>query len=629
MKDIQPLRTLTDDAAAAWIKQRVTNVIKSYHNATDVIAEPIQNAVDEVLSAAGISDTGQVRIVLDTDEDKISVWDNGRGISTDVIERYLAPDVGSKREAFLKGLVRGHKGVGLTFLAYGFNFFEIESRTTSEHYRVRIEGGRSWVDATDPTIPPPVGQLLISGVDFKNGRLESTGTIVTIGLSPATEPRSLRHAFPSIDYAITAIRNQTAAGIVQPPSITKKRDMAVTLEYRSQGTTNSRDVPAVYRYPHMDTPAGVRTLNLGEWLKQNRASEPPARERKAYHACYSYLGPEQLLELLKDRTGEKLVTTDEVRDFVLTHEVHVYCLFSYSASYRDQIREAWNIAGNRKFLYSPSLRIATDGMISSWSREIALTHRGFNVDRTWLVYSMRAIEPDLGRKDFPPDVKDFISLTEELVANEVAFKSRPFLRIAPPRSSGPPSGYVAPAVKAYQRRARPLVPGHLPEFGNIRLATEPASEQDVIALFSELVGMGVLAHLRPVFYSGFDYYDSFFEYIGSDVHSRLKELLPGVDDVDEREREGVAEFKFSADSLLDDVVASIKRWTDMTFLICWEIGRERRAVGGDEMTIDVPADTTSRRYHGITHIARLQSGGEHTVFVVALKDLLLALIDER
>ncbi|BBZ03839.1 hypothetical protein MCHIJ_32760 [Mycolicibacterium chitae] len=622
MKDIQPLKTLTDDAAAAWIKQRVTNVIKSYHNAADVIAEPIQNAVDEVLSAESIGDTGQVRIVLDTDEDRIAVWDNGRGIGSDIIERYLAPDVGSKREAFLKGLVRGHKGVGLTFLAYGFNFFEVESRTSDEHYRVRIEGGRSWVESTDSSVEPPIGKLSVVGVDVHDGRLAAPGTIVTIGLGPLTEPRSLRHAFPSIDYAATAIRNQTAIGIVEPPAITKKRKLVATLEYRAHGNSDSRDVPALYRYPHMDTRAGVRTLDLGNWLKKNRGTEPQAKERKAYHACYMNLSPDDLLELIKDRHGEKLVTSEEVSTFVRQHEVSAYCLFSYSASYRDQIREAWNIPGNRKFLYSPSLRIATDGMISSWSREIALTHRGFNVDRTWIVYSMRGIEPDLGRKDFPPEVKDFIAITEELIANDVANKSRPFLRIAPPRSSGTPSGYVSPAVKAYQRRQRPLNPRHIPGFGDIQLATEPVSEQDVIALFNELVGMGILCHLRPVFYSGFDYYDSYFEYAEAVTDSQVRELLPGITDVDEREREGVAEFKFNADSIIDDIVASIKKWTDMTFLLCWEIGKNQRSLGGDEITIDEPSDPASRRYHGITHIGRLQSGGDHTVFILALKDFL-------
>lgn len=623
MQEIHPLSTLTTDAASEWVKQRVTNVIRSYHNAADVIAEPIQNAVDEVLSADGLGDIGTVRIIMDTDENRISVWDNGRGISSTDIAKYLAPDIGSKRADFLKGLVRGHKGVGLTFLAYGFNYFTLESRTATEHYLLRLEGGRSWVE--DPTLgaESPAGQLThMDETGAPQGKLVGTGTVITIGLGPQTEPKSLRHAFPTAKYAAVAIQNQTAVGVIEPPSIPKKRPLAVTLEYKSNAQTTVEDILPVYRFPHMGIPASIATLNLGEWLAQNKNTEPKAKDRKAYHACYQVFDPNSLLELIDDRTGDKLDTVEDVAHFVRSHDVHVYCLFSFSASYRDQLRESWAIPANRKSLYSPSLRIATDGMISSWSREVTLTHRGFNVDRTWLVYNFRAVEPDLGRKDFPPEVRDFIGLSEEVVANNVATNSRPFLRIAPSRSSGGGGTYVAPSVKAFQRREKPLSPSWLPGFGDLRMQTEPESEQDVIALFSELVGLGPFRHFRPVFYSGFDYYDSFFTYNPTDATDEMRSTLPGTDDTDERDREGVAEFKFVGDSIIEDVVANVKRWNEMTFVICWDIGKAQRLLGGDEVTFDEPVDAVNRRYHGVTHLARMQSAGEHTVFVIALKEVL-------
>ncbi|MEU9845797.1 ATP-binding protein, partial [Actinomadura sp. NPDC048032] len=394
-REIHPLETLTRDDTQAWVKQRVINVIKSYHHATDVIAEPIQNAVDEVLSAETLQGDGEVTIILDTDENRISVRDNGRGISSEEIEKWLAPDVGSKRADFLAGLVRGHKGVGLTFLAYGFNFFEIESRTSAEHYVVRLEHGRSWVEDPDNNVPP-VGHL----TEVKNGgRLVGTGTIVTVGLSPQTEPRSLRRAFPSLDYSITAIRNQTAAGLVEPPEVTKRRILRVALEYKALAKTQTVEISPSYRYPHMDLTQGIRVLDLGQWLKNNRNSEPQAKDKGAYHACYWTFSPEGIKELIGSRVGEQLAAPEEVDQFIENHQIHVYVLFSYSAMYRDQLGTNWNIPKNRKLLHYPRLRVATDGMISSWTRDITLTHRGFNVDRTWLIYSLRGIEPDHGRQD--------------------------------------------------------------------------------------------------------------------------------------------------------------------------------------------------------------------------------------
>jgi hypothetical protein len=267
-------------------------------------------------------------------------------------------------------------------------------------------------------------------------------------------------------------------------------------------------------------------------------------------------------------------------------------------------------------------------MISSWNREITLTHRGFNVDRTWLIYSLRGIEPDLGRKDFPPNVHDFLRLTEELIANRLAEQSRPFLRVSPPRTAPTQPGYMDPAVKAHVRRQIPMSPRLLPEVGEITLQTEPKAEQDVIALYGELVGLGLMRHLQPVYFSGFDFYDSYFQYVPSVAPDVLKEKLPGVDDVDIRETEGVAEFKLSADSILADVVSEVKKWSDMKFLVCWQIGKDR-AAGGNAITFTECEDAVDRRYHGVTHLARLETGGDHTVFVISLSDLLRAMTAER
>ncbi|MEU9844408.1 hypothetical protein AB0C69_34925, partial [Actinomadura sp. NPDC048032] len=239
----------------------------------------------------------------------------------------------------------------------------------------------------------------------------------------------------------------------------------------------------------------------------------------------------------------------------------------------------------------------------------------------------RGIEPDLGRKDFPSEVHDFLALTEELIANRVAEQSRPFLRASPPRTTPTPSGYEPPAAKAATRRRERMSPRSLPEFGDIVLQTIPKSEQDVIALFSELVGMGVYRHLQPVFYSGFDFYDSYFEYTPSLVHDRLRSILPGEEDVDIRDREGVAEFKLTADSIISDVVASVKKWTDMKFLVCWEVGKDR-ASGGQEISFQECDGAIDRMYHGVTHLARLQSGGDHVIFVISLSDCLRKLTAE-
>ena len=61
-------------------------------------------------------------------------------------------------------------------------------------------------------------------------------------------------------------------------------------------------------------------------------------------------------------------------------------------------------------------------MISSWRRDISLTRAGGNKERTWLIFHFERTEPDLGRKDFPPEVHDVISATEQSITEDLVKK---------------------------------------------------------------------------------------------------------------------------------------------------------------------------------------------------------------
>ena len=82
--------------------------------------------------------------------------------------------------------------------------------------------------------------------------------------------------------------------------------------------------------------------------------------------------------------------------------------------------------------------------------------------------------------------------------------------------------------------------------GDLYFGSTPEVENDVIALFSELVALGALSQFEPVFFSDFDYYDSFFEYKPDRVHRSYSGVFSRASiDLDERDLEGVAEFPVS------------------------------------------------------------------------------------
>ncbi|WP_418606196.1 hypothetical protein [Georgenia sp. SUBG003] len=278
---------------------------------------------------------------------------------------------------------------------------------------------------------------------------------------------------------------------------------------------------------------------------------------------------------------------------------------------------SWDVPKNRR-LVSPSIRVATDSMISSWQRDLSLSHRGFNVERIWVVVHFNGVEPDLGRKDYPPEIVELLNLLEDPVADDVAKQSDPFL--IPTSTSGREIDYEAPNLKAQSRLANPFPINS--EAVRLSYLSEPMEEQDVVALFNELRGEGLLSQFEPVFFSGSYVYDSYLRYNPAAVSERIEAVLPGnTAALPNRLREGVAEFKFRAHDLLPNIVRELKQWSEIRWLVCWTAATTSRTQGGLTMHVSEVAEGDDA-YAGVTHIATLDAAGEAVIHVVALKTLL-------
>lgn len=621
IEEFDPLEEARAGLEKEAMKQRIVNIIRSYHNATDVLAEPVQNSMDELVRAQddGVNDADDIKVRINTKTNKIAVVDSGRGIPLEDLRNFIAPDNTDKRGLFNEGKVRGHKGVGLTFLAYGFNNFEVESKTESgEHYQLKLEDGREWVEDREQLDPPKA--TIERKID--DGELDHRGTRIELKADNQSQPRVLSRAFNNIKLTAAILEMQTAIGVVPPRDSTHPEVDARLLYTDTAGVTKEKELRTAFRFPHVDLPSHHQVLDLGDYIQKNSGEvEPKAKDKKAYHAVYRTLDPQQVSDSVGSKGGEVLMEPEEVEKFIGNHNVYVYGLFAYSTTFRDDLTDHWEVAGNKKFHY-PGVRIATDGMVSSWKKEVSLSMAAGNKDRIWLVYHFEDIEPDMGRKDFPPEVHDVINVTEQNISSDLIEKALPFLRPAPKGGNSGPTSPVKPAVKAYERKKNPLEPPTTPDGTKIPLLSEPEGEQDTIAIFNQLLGLGLINCYQPVYFSGTDDYDAYFEYDSSLVSDFLKQALPGDEDLPESQKEGVAEFKFEASDLLQDIVNDTKVWTDIQYLVCWEIENEERSMGGDLIQFSDISSTTDRRYAGVTHLASLQSMGQDPIYTISLKSLL-------
>jgi hypothetical protein len=134
----------------------------------------------------------------------------------------------------------------------------------------------------------------------------------------------------------------------------------------------------------------------------------------------------------------------------------------------------------------------------------------------------------------------------------------------------------------------------------------PQEEQEVIALFMELVGMEKICGYYLMMLSGYDQYDGLFEYIlkcTEDTVYHKKHRPFGV--LEESFQDGeriykklLVEFKLELDSIYDDVRHNKKDLKEIDLIICWDANVEKIQTLGDEL---IEIDERERFLEGVTH----------------------------
>ena len=122
----------------------------------DPFAEALQNAMDAVDKRKRI-ETGAYEphlwISIDLRQNQLSVTDNGCGFYEEEFKTFLCPNVSFKDGE----TTRGRKGVGATYLAYGFNFLQLGTKSPGYQQLAEIRDGRQWIEVnSNPNARPQV-----------------------------------------------------------------------------------------------------------------------------------------------------------------------------------------------------------------------------------------------------------------------------------------------------------------------------------------------------------------------------------------------------------------------------------------------------------------------------------------
>ncbi|WP_227672437.1 ATP-binding protein [Komagataeibacter sp. FXV3] len=144
-------------------KREIKNILKSYVGTYDPISELIQNAMDAIERRIENEESDKfspkVIIKINIKENSFEVTDNGCGFELAEFKAFLAPNISFKDN----NKTRGNKGVGATYIAYGFNDLYMKTGNNSFKFEGIFKNGRNWVDDTAGRVPRPKIEQIKSG----------------------------------------------------------------------------------------------------------------------------------------------------------------------------------------------------------------------------------------------------------------------------------------------------------------------------------------------------------------------------------------------------------------------------------------------------------------------------------
>ncbi len=590
-------------------RRELSNIIKSYVSSYDVFSEAIQNALDAIdrkrilLEGDGLkSYQGTISIHIDLDKDEITITDNGTGFAELEFKAFVAPNM-----SFHKGndrRTRGNKGVGASYLAFGFDYFCVSTISATFRYCGELNKGRSWVDGNGDDDSPKI----ISCLPLEKQDIADTGSSVLIRVGGAnTKPKTLKYFSANTPKEWSyLLKAKTPLGTVGGFST----NTTCTISVVRNGAVSIDDIELGYTYPHefINHPLNLDDFLLwqSDSIKKNCvASNIPAKYTKR-SGIYKKYNEKELLEL-----GGGWSSEDD--GLIKLHGVKAYAIFMHST-------DVWDFINDKKMGLRKGLRIlrgglliANNSMIQGEYLVIPLTSSIGYQKQCHVVVHLTNADPDLGRKGFQPEIRQ---LCEEISKRIVNNSLKKFRHLLKPNAQADGedekekklSEWIKEQEEFQKKYPLNLTNKHFFKPKNeISIISIPQKEQDVIALFNQLIAGGVIRSINLLATSQTMQYDGVFRYVSTDdeeTYAFDEESNPlGLESEKLKKFESqpkVLEYKHNLDYLIHDFHNEEKRADDINLVVCWEMGNLwKEDFGCTSYLLD--DNISHRNYHGLTH----------------------------
>lgn len=633
-----PLDTESDQGILLAAQRReIQNILKSYTGYYDLFSELIQNALDAVerrMNEGEEQYEPRVWLKIDMKSSSISITDNGCGMDLDQFRQFLRPNFSFKRGENS----RGSKGVGATYLGYGFNHLEVATKSQGKTYSGVLRRGREWVQDKNEIVPRP--KVEPSAPLHEPFESIDRGTSMTIHLTGKDiRPKNLGWVgATSAETWLAVLRTATPLGGIyicgeNAPSI----DIEIEVIHPNSGarTVVNVDKPN-YLFPHesMRNTADLRRF-LADQQRRVAQGQDVTKIPAKYQKLNGLWGEWSGEEMLDPRSGCPINPRLDEEEQKLIRElgIKLYIFLAFSTDLWDNFNDKQLGLRNGQRILRGGLQLATRNMPQGLPLTIPMTNNiGFQ-NLAHVIVHFENAEPDLGRKGFQPDQ---VRIAEKLSVSAVtAFRKRYSMLRKP---GGAKEYHDELRLDQWIREQEvheekyPLIitgVGLFQPTEELPIRSEPIVEQDVVALFNQMLSSGLIRGIHLIASSQYKQYDGLYRIKMEPPIDRyfLSKTNPlGVDADLFVEQENlvtvvkVLEYKYSLDGLIEEIQSGVKSISDIGLVICWEIGGKWKQLFDITSYLD-PDNVHHRRIHGTTHTFTHAMSGVPAFEAIILKDL--------
>lgn len=627
----------SEEVVIMSIKREISNILNSYVGWFDPFCELIQNALDAVERRVELESSNyqpKINIVISIKGNYIAVTDNGIGLEEDQYIKFLAPNF-----SFKSGETRGHKGVGATYLAYGFNYMQIATKSDDFIAIGVIKNARKWLSDESPAGNPKVEPDENEAMDpfFKD---IDRGVSICVKYDNLTYPKEL--PWISIDKAenwLSILRIQTGLGAIKG---NEKIYVSVNVIDRNGKQTEANM-------------QGIKYIDINEFVAksksyteiQHKLNELYQKHGTEFRIPARYSNLEAIYDLWNyEKILEMLNFSDEKKELVDKYKPSLLFFNVYSVNVWSKINDKLGIRKGVNALYG-GIQIAANNMPQGELIQIPLNKNIGRQNQAHIVIHFENCSADLGRKGFKKEISDLAKDISRRLMDGPLMKTKKCFK----KNTGAAPDLLREKKIAEWKEEMEIHEQEYPlqlindnffkPLNKISITSLPTREQDVIALFNQLIAGGVIRGIRIMSTNERSTYDSLYkivieEPIENHIYDKRKNPL-GIDEEIVKElidsnpngfisKPSVLEYKYSLDGLIEDVEDGTKNTNDIGLVVAWDTGKlYHRNYYIESLLIE--DNVGLRQYHGVTHRLRDISTNEYIAEMILLKDLILYLND--